>query len=359
VRVFVSYRRSDVGGHAGRLNDTLVRRLDQDKVFHDLTAIAAGRDFTAEIEAALASSDAVLAVIGPGWLSAAASDGRPRLFDPDDFVRRELVAALGTNTPVVPVLLGGTALPSAEQLPAELAELTRRQAVVVRDDAFHEDVDRLLQSLRGRRPTGRWSRRRLLAAGLLLTVLCAAAVWWWRPWRQPDGDGSAVLTGCPTTSETGWQTVTLNGTPSLAVQDIAGTARVTARAAQWRAEGSGTWDLVVTTELENGNTIDRQHTQDYYRGVVVARREFQPWCFDTPRKEYAAPGQIADGHVGFLVTCLPTGSIELILNSPASGARTSLRLTAATTPANCRRSATAGPPLDTNSSSMAGRSSPT
>jgi hypothetical protein len=336
VRVFVSYRRSDVGGHAGRLNDALVRRLGQDKVFHDLTGIAAGRDFTAEIDAALASADAVLAVIGPGWLSAGTSDGRSRLSDPDDFVRRELVAALGTDIPVVPVLVGGAALPSAEQLPAELAELTRRQAVAVRDDAFHEDVDRLLRSLHGRRPADRRSRRRLLAAGLLLAVLCGAALWWWRPWRQPDGEGGGVLTGCPTTSDTGWETVTLNGTPSIAVQDIAGTVRVKARAAQWRAEGSGTWDLVVTTELENGNTIDRQHTQEYYRGIVVAQREFQPWCFDTPRKEYAAPGQIADGHVGFLVTCPPKGSVDLILNSPASRARIPLHLTAATTPADCR-----------------------
>jgi TIR domain len=336
VRVFVSYRRSDVGGYAGRLNDILVRRLGQDNVFHDVTAIAAGRDFTAEIDAALASSDAVLAVIGPGWLTAGASDGRSRLFDPDDILRRELVAALGTDTPMVPVLVGGAGLPSAEQLPAELAELTRRQAVVIRDDAFHEDVDRLLRSLRGRRPADRRFQRRLLAAGLLLAVLSGAVVWWWRPWRQPDGDGSGILTGCPTTSDTGWETVTLNGTPSVAVQDIAGTVRVKARAAHWRAEESGTWDLVVTTELENGNTIDRPHTQDYYQGIVVARREFQPWCFDTPRKESVAPGQIADGHVGFLVTCSPTGSIDLILNSPASRARIPLHLTAATTPADCR-----------------------
>jgi hypothetical protein len=136
VRVFVSYRRSDVGGNAGRLCDALDNRLGRDMVFHDVSAVAAGRDFTVEIDAALASSDAVLAVIGPGWLSATTPDGRPRLVDPDDFVRRELVAALRTDTPVVPVLVGGASLPSADQLPDELAGLAQRQAVVIRDEAF-------------------------------------------------------------------------------------------------------------------------------------------------------------------------------------------------------------------------------
>jgi hypothetical protein len=335
VRVFVSYRRSDVGGHAGRLNDALVNRLGRDKVFHDVSAVAAGRDFTVEIDAALASSDAVLAVIGPGWLGAATPDGRPRLFQPDDFVRRELVAALGTDIPVVPVLVGGAALPSADQLPAELAGLARRQAVVVRDEAFHGDVEVLLQSLRGAQPGTRTPRGRLLAAGLVLAVLCGAGAWWWWPWRQPDSGGDGELTGCPIPSGAVWKSLTLDGRPSVVVPDIKGRVRLTATAASWRAIEPGSWDVVVTTEMENRNTVDRQHASWYYRSIVVARRTFDPWCFDTPRKEYTAPGQVADGHVGFVVTCAPKGSIDLVLNSPASGARITLRLTAATTAGDC------------------------
>jgi hypothetical protein len=335
VRVFVSYRRGDVGGHAGRLNDALVDRLGRDKVFHDVSAIAAGRDFTVEIDAALASSDAVLAVIGPGWLGAATPDGRPRLFQPDDFVHRELVAALGTDAPVVPVLVGGASLPSAAQLPAELAGLARRQAVVIRDEAFHGDVELLLQSLRGEQPGTRRLRGRVLAAGLALAVLCGAAAWWWWPWRQPGAGGDGELTGCPVTSGGGWNAVTLNGEPSTAVKDIEGTVRLTATAANWRAVDHGSWELVVTTEMENHNTIDRQHASWYYRNIVVARRTFDPWCFDTPRKEYTPPGRVADGHVGFVVTCPPRGSIDLVLNSPPSAARITLHLTAATTPGGC------------------------
>jgi hypothetical protein len=334
VRVFVSYRRSDVGGHAGRLSDALVDRLGPENVFHDVTAIAAGRDFTIEIDRALASSDAVLAVIGPGWLRATTADGRARLSQPDDFVRRELIQALGSTIPVVPVLVGGAALPSASELPAELAALARRQAVVIRDEAFHSDVDLLLQSLRGERPRPAPSRWRLFAAaGVVLVAIGGIAAW--LVFNQPDDGNDGELTGCPDPTEGEWNSVTLNGTPSATVDDTEGEVLISVNAANWREAESGGWEVVLTTAMENRNSIDRQHGSWYYQDIVVAQRASNPWCFDTPREEFPAPGQVADGHIGFEVTCLPEGAMELGLNSPVSGDRTALHLTAATTPSDC------------------------
>jgi hypothetical protein len=43
VQVFLSYRRGDVGGYAGRLSDVLRQRLGRNNVFQDVTAIAAAR----------------------------------------------------------------------------------------------------------------------------------------------------------------------------------------------------------------------------------------------------------------------------------------------------------------------------
>jgi TIR domain len=71
VQVFLSYRRGDVGGYAGRLADALLQRLGPNSVFQDVVAIAPGQDFTVAIDRALDDCDAVLAVIGPGWLTAA------------------------------------------------------------------------------------------------------------------------------------------------------------------------------------------------------------------------------------------------------------------------------------------------
>jgi hypothetical protein len=52
VQIFLSYRRGDVGGYAGRLTDALRQRLGAKSVFQDVTAIAPGQDYTAAIDRA-------------------------------------------------------------------------------------------------------------------------------------------------------------------------------------------------------------------------------------------------------------------------------------------------------------------
>ncbi|HEX6876485.1 MAG TPA: toll/interleukin-1 receptor domain-containing protein, partial [Nocardioidaceae bacterium] len=149
MRVFLSYRRGDAGAYAGRLSDSLRERLGAKSVFQDVTAIAPGQDYVAVIDRALGDSDAVLAVIGTGWLTAANPEGTRRLSDPDDYVRLELGRALRQSVRVVPVLVGGATVPAAPDLPDELQGLVNRQAVVLHDETWHQDVDGLVRSLRG------------------------------------------------------------------------------------------------------------------------------------------------------------------------------------------------------------------
>lgn len=127
VRVILSYRRSDVGGYAGRLADDLGGVLGPDDVFEDVRAIPPGVDFVDEIERQLERCDAVLAIIGPGWLSATSADGARRLDDSNDLVRLEIEAALRRSIPVVPVLVGGARLPAPSDLPEGLVDLARRR----------------------------------------------------------------------------------------------------------------------------------------------------------------------------------------------------------------------------------------
>jgi TIR domain-containing protein len=184
VQVFLSYRRNDVGGYAGRLTDDLRQRLGAKSVFQDVTAITLGEPFTAAIDRALDKSDAVLAVIGPGWLTASTPEGRPRLLEPDDSVRIELARALQREVRVVPVLVGGARLPTEAALPEDLQGLVERQGIMLRDESWHQDVESLVQSLRGEpavpiRHSPRWPRRRILlavAAGLLVAGVGAAVL---------------------------------------------------------------------------------------------------------------------------------------------------------------------------------------
>ncbi|MGM1060718.1 SRPBCC family protein [Saccharothrix sp. Mg75] len=138
--IFISYRRDDSSGHAGRLYDALAARFGEADVFLDVDSIGPGEDFAEVIERTLARCDALLAVIGRTWAS-------PRLHDPADFVRLEVERALARDLRVVPVLVAGAALPPAGDLPEVLRPLVRRNAFEVSDLRFRRDVDRLAEHL--------------------------------------------------------------------------------------------------------------------------------------------------------------------------------------------------------------------
>jgi predicted ATPase len=148
--VFLSYRREDSAGHAGRLADNLLDRYGAGSVFMDVESIEAGADFTEAISRAIAGADAVLVVIGPGWLDSAGPEGARRIDAEADFVRREIEGALAAETRVIPVLVGGATMPAEEGLPPSIAALARRNAIELQDRRWREDVDALIDVLEGR-----------------------------------------------------------------------------------------------------------------------------------------------------------------------------------------------------------------
>jgi hypothetical protein len=145
--VFVSYRRSDSAGHSGRLMDALVEGFEPQQLFRDIEAIEAGADFVEAINRAVADSSVMLVVIGPQWLTAQTSDGKRRIDQDNDFVRLEIEAALSLDLRVIPVLVGGASMPSAEELPASLKPLARRQAQEISDRRWDYDVDQLFATM--------------------------------------------------------------------------------------------------------------------------------------------------------------------------------------------------------------------
>ena len=146
-RIFISYRRDDAAGDAGRLADHLNRHFGQNQVFLDIETIDPGTDFVQALHASLQETAAVLVVIGPRWATARAADGTRRLDDANDFVRLEVAAALSRKIPVVPVLVQGATMPRAEDLPTPLASLATRQAATLDHAEFHDDAERLCQRL--------------------------------------------------------------------------------------------------------------------------------------------------------------------------------------------------------------------
>lgn len=162
--IFVSYRRADAPGQAGRLYDRLVGRFGAKNVYKDIDSMRPGADFVEVIETTIERCDAMVVVVGRGWLDPGPGSSRPRIHDAEDWVRIELARALERDIPVVPVLVDGAAMPSPETLPSDIRPLTRRHAVTLTESAWTAQVDQLLDAL-GASDPGRRRRPRKSAPG--------------------------------------------------------------------------------------------------------------------------------------------------------------------------------------------------
>jgi hypothetical protein len=146
--IFVSYRRTDSVGTAGRLFDRLAERFGADQVFRDIDSIGAGENFEESIRGALRLAVVVLIIIGPRWLEARRKDGTRRIDDPADYVRREIEIALSSGVAVIPLLVEGAALPAPESLPVSVRALALRNDFELSDrhwDSATRDLIRYLE----------------------------------------------------------------------------------------------------------------------------------------------------------------------------------------------------------------------
>jgi TIR domain-containing protein len=178
--IFISYRRQDVSGHAGRLAAELSSRYGRENVFIDIDAISPGVDFEERIHRALDACQVTIVLIGDEWL-AAARGGRRRIEEENDYVRMEVAAALARDdVTVIPVLVEGAQMPSASELPADISRLTKINACELSTRRWRYDFDRLDEvvgrsdSRWGRlvRATPKWAKR----ASPFLALGAAAAV---------------------------------------------------------------------------------------------------------------------------------------------------------------------------------------
>jgi len=204
-KIFISYRREDSKHAVGRLHAALARHVRNPKrdIFIDIDNIPRGVDFVDHLDGQVAQCDIMLAVIGPGWLTAKdAKTGKRRLDDPQDFVRIEVASALKRGIPVVPVVLDDTKIPVAEDLPDDLRLLVRRNGERLEHESFAADVARLIKNLPARDARSAMTASRLTkpaASGggwigpvvaLTFLALAGGGAWAWianpGDWRGSD-----------------------------------------------------------------------------------------------------------------------------------------------------------------------------
>ncbi|HSC05350.1 MAG TPA: toll/interleukin-1 receptor domain-containing protein, partial [Steroidobacteraceae bacterium] len=199
--IFISYRRDDASGHAGRLFDRLAARFGRDRVFMDVTDIAPGEDFAHAIETSVGSAELLLAVIGPQWIGAVNDRGLRRIDESTDFVHQEIAAGFHHKLRVIPVLVRGARMPREDELPESLKSLARRQAVELTDARWESDVALFEQALAERlagpggtppvddRPRA-FGKRGIVAAIAIALVVGGMAYFW----RARPGDGHEPAT---------------------------------------------------------------------------------------------------------------------------------------------------------------------
>lgn len=253
--IFISYRRDDTSGYAGRLDDQLSAHFGPSRIFRDVDTIPPGVDFVSAVQAAIGSCQAVVALIGRDWLSIRDAGGQRRLDDPDDLVRVELEAALRHGVFLVPVLVEGARMPAPGELPESLAKLSHLNALEISDTRWEYDAGRLLERLGGvvgapdgpigrtraeqpsaaaatanaGEPTGPWRavRKALPAAVVILALIVATLVL--RPdestrdenGSNPNGAG-ALGTAAPGTATPGTVPIGKKAAYGSFVFDLAG-----------------------------------------------------------------------------------------------------------------------------------------
>ena len=109
-------------------------------------------------------------VIGPRWLEILKNHRQGAAGGGSDYVQMEVASALERKLSVIPVLVGGAAMPTADDLPEQLQPLAFRQAFAIRHDSFPRDMAGLEQEIRQTVGT------RALTKVLFATVLLASVI---------------------------------------------------------------------------------------------------------------------------------------------------------------------------------------
>lgn len=179
--IFISYRREDSSGSAGRLCQDLRNRFGEEQVFFDVDDITVGADYRKPIDARIAGVTVFLAIIGPDWRGERRDGTGRRIDEPEDPVRKEIEMALARNIEIIPVLVEGATMPPADTLPPSIQPLAYRNAIELRHTRWHRDsgdfmdviARRLGRASTSEPPAGNRRKDRPLRALLLPCVTIA------------------------------------------------------------------------------------------------------------------------------------------------------------------------------------------
>jgi WD40 repeat protein len=145
--VFINYRVEDEAYAAALLDRELSDWFGPERVFRASRSIHPGDDYLDELLDNLRRCSVLLAVIGREWLDVVDGAGRLRLYQEQDWVRREIAEAFRCGIRVIPILVADVELPAEDDLPASIARLARCQYLRLHHRNVPHDIARLVDEL--------------------------------------------------------------------------------------------------------------------------------------------------------------------------------------------------------------------
>lgn len=220
ARLFISYRTADGRDKATALARDLGELFGDEQVFLDKDDLRAGVRWRDEIARTLRQQPVLLLLLTPQLLAATDETGALRIADPDDPVRREVIAALAAGAHLIPLLCDDLPGPlDAATLPPPFDRLGEFTWQPLRAYDWKNDLQRLVDDLGAlgiapaatsslaeagatTAPADQPKQRRLtlaLAAALTASLLLTLAGGWYALWRSapPALPGELPITVAP------------------------------------------------------------------------------------------------------------------------------------------------------------------
>lgn len=142
--IFLSYRSSDDTAAVELLDRELITRLGEQAVFRDHRSLRPGTPFPAQLLEKAQRCRVLLVLIGRYWEQI---QGHRWLDDENDWVRREIAAALKAQVHVVPVLVGARSMLRREDLPEDIRALADIQVLTLKHRYTDRDIIALVDEL--------------------------------------------------------------------------------------------------------------------------------------------------------------------------------------------------------------------
>lgn len=166
--IFISYRRRGAGaGVAGELQAKLENRGLN--AFLDVDEIGSGH-FPAQIQQAIEECKDFILVLAPGTLDHCVEEG--------DWVRREIEEAERLGKNIIGVALSGFVMPSPDELPASLRDLSLRQVFLWTHEYRTASFEKIVENLISTKVKKKRKRRiRIVLLSLFFSVLLAGGLY--------------------------------------------------------------------------------------------------------------------------------------------------------------------------------------